>query len=126
MSAEPIEPEHLEAPSREKLAVLLRGLRGEVTIAEVARRLPAGSGGERTTSSRQSWMDLERGWHLRKDRKDQPARWQIANPTLERLETIGEALGVTFEIIARDVRTGAVVLRDAPALRQPDPGGALR
>lgn len=126
MSAEPIEPEHPEAPSREKLAVLLRALRGDITIAEVARRLPAGGGGARTTSSRQSWMDLERGWHLRKDRKDEPARWQIANPTLERLEAIGDALGVRFEIIARDVRTDAVVLRDAPALRRPDPGGAIR
>lgn len=111
--------EHSAAPTREKLAELLARLRGDVPVAEVARRLPAGAGSSADHASRQSVMELERGWHLRRTVKNGPEEWHIANPTLARLEELGEVYGVNFELVARDPQTNAVVFKDAPGLRQP-------
>lgn len=42
----------------------------------------------------------------------------ISNPSLSRLEALGEAYGIDFEVIAVDRATGQVVHRDAPGLRR--------
>lgn len=70
---------------RAGFAALLRDLRGSESVTAVAERMGV---------ARQTLLDLENG---------------RSNPTLDRLDRLGSAYGVRFEVVAFDPATGQPV-----------------
>lgn len=104
--------DHPKAPTREQFCDLLRRLRGNYPIAEIAREMDV---------TRQTILELEQGWRI--NRSAGGSRWMISNPTLARLEKLGDIYDVDFEITAIDRATGMPVTGIAPKLRN-DPRNA--
>lgn len=132
MSTDPFDP----SPARTSLARALREMRGDVSVTEVASRIPRASG-DGVGIQRQALMELEgltcptckgsgRTGRAYCDTCGGAGKVYRSNPTLERIETIardvfGVSVEVTFLYPPGHPLEGQVVTGVAPLLENAAP-----